>query len=139
MLLQAIEERYQTNSGKSEPLLPFDYARLQIEHIMPQSWAANWPLGDGCSALERDTFVQNIGNLTLVSNKLNPSLSNSAWRVDGSDNCKSAQLAKHSGLRLNALLLDEYACEWNESAIQQRAGSLFEQARLIWPAPSTLI
>jgi hypothetical protein len=138
MLLQAIEERYQSSGGKSEPLLPFDYAKLQIEHIMPQSWAANWPLGESYSALERDTFVQNIGNLTLVSNKLNPSLSNSAWRVDGSDNCKSAQLAKHSGLRLNALLLDEYSGDWNEAAIQQRAGSLFEQARLIWPSPSAL-
>jgi hypothetical protein len=138
MLLQAIEERYQSSGGKSEPLLPFDYAKLQIEHIMPQSWAANWSLGDGYTALERDTFVQNIGNLTLVSSKLNPSLSNSAWRVDGSDNCKSAQLAKHSALRLNALLLDEYSGEWNESTIQQRAGSLFEQARLIWPSPSAL-
>ena len=139
MLLQALEERYQTNSGKSEPLLPFDYAKLQIEHIMPQSWAANWPLGQTHSALERDAYVQNIGNLTLVSNKLNPSLSNSAWFVDGSTNCKSAQLAKHSGLRLNRHILEEHAQEWNEEAIRRRSDALFEEARKIWMPADELI
>jgi hypothetical protein len=139
MLLQALEERYQTISGKSEPLLPFDYAKLQIEHIMPQSWAANWPLGHVHSALERDTFVQNIGNLTLVSSKLNPSLSNSAWFVPGSTNCKSAQLAKHSGLRLNHHILGKHAEHWDEEAIQQRADTLFEEARIIWPSPEKLL
>src|SRR6476619_4846809 len=138
MLLQALEERYQTSSEKSEPLLAFDYAKLQIEHIMPQSWAANWPLGEQYSALERDTFVQNIGNLTLVSSKLNPSLSNAAWRVQDSDQCKSAQLARHSALRLNAALLDEYSGEWNEVAIQARAKSLFEAAKAIWSSPLAL-
>lgn len=134
MILQALEERLQSQTAKSEPLLAFDYAKLQIEHIMPQSWAANWPL-NGYSALERDTFVQNIGNLTLVSEKLNPTLSNSPWNVEGSTKCKRAQLARHSALRLNAQLLNEHADHWDEEAIQKRAADLFEAARLIWSPP----
>lgn len=139
MILQAIEERYQSSGGKSEPLLPFDYAKLQIEHIMPQSWAANWPLHDGYSALERDTFVQNIGNLTLVSRKLNPTLSNSAWYEEGSTTCKKAQLAKHSSLQLNQNLLNEYPGEWDEESIRDRADALFQEAKAIWMSSKELM
>lgn len=136
MILQALEERHQVDLGKSEPVRNFNYTKLQIEHIMPQSWAANWPLTDGQDAFERDVLVQNIGNLTFVSDKLNPSLSNSAWFIEGSTQCKSAQLAKHSDLRLNKHLLEKHPISWTEEGIRDRADRLFEEARKIWPAAS---
>jgi hypothetical protein len=138
MMLQAIEERYQTDLGKSEPIRNFNYAKLQIEHVMPQSWAANWPLPEGVSAFDREVLVQNIGNLTFVSEKLNPSLSNSAWFVEGSPKCKSAQLAKHSDVRLTKRLLEQFPTSWTEDGIRARAEQLFEQARDIWPSAAAL-
>lgn len=134
MILQALEEHYQADLGKSEPIRHFDYARLQIEHVMPQSWAANWPLPEGMDPFEREVLIQNIGNLTFVSEKLNPSLSNSAWFVEGSVNCKSAQLAKHSDVRLTKYLLEQNPKAWTEDAIRSRAALLFEEARQLWPA-----
>lgn len=138
MILQALEERYQANPGKSEPVRQFDYAKLQIEHIMPQNWGANWPLAEGQNAIERDILIQNIGNLTLVSDRLNASLSNSKWFIEGSSQCKSAQLGKHSDVRLNKHVLAEHPTWWSEEGIKARADHLFEEARQIWPAPSEM-
>ena len=46
MLLRAIEEHYQAEDHKAEPILQFDFDALQIEHILPQSWQEHWPVHD---------------------------------------------------------------------------------------------
>ena len=53
--------------------------KYAIEHIMPRSWQANWPLPKGINELERDRAVHTLGNLTLLTSKLNSKVSNSAW------------------------------------------------------------
>lgn len=136
MMLQTLEEHYQSDLGKSEPLRNFNYAKLQIEHIMPQSWAANWPLVEGYDAFAREVLVQNIGNLTFVSEKLNPSLSNSAWFIEGSPGCKSARLAKHSDVRLTKSIVETNPKSWTEVDIKARARRLFDDARGLWPSAS---
>ena len=93
MILQAMEHRHQTLNGKAEPLLTFDWSKLQIEHIMPQTWDPHWPLPEDLSIEQRKINVQGIGNLTLVSKKLNPLLSNGPW-FDHAD----GKLGKRSGL-----------------------------------------
>lgn len=138
MILQAMEERYQDLASKSEPILHFDFSKLTIEHIMPQSWGANWPLPAGQDVTHRETLIQNIGNLTLVSGKLNPHLSNAAWHIEGSDQCKRARLQLHSDLKLNRRLLMAYP-DWNDATIRHRAASLFEEARAIWPDSDALL
>ena len=80
MILQAIEEHYHKQDTKAEPIAQFDYQKLQIEHIMPQKWQTHWPVNGGEEAVHRrDAKINTIGNLTLVSDKLNPSLSNAPW------------------------------------------------------------
>jgi len=138
MILQALEEHYQQTATKAEPVLKFDYSKLTIEHIMPQSWAANWPLPPDVDVSVRETLIQNIGNLTLVSGKLNPSLSNSPWFNEGSDSCKRSGLAAHSDLKLNKRLLAEHPVSWNERSIRSRAETLFEAAKVIWPSASAI-
>ncbi|RYH00361.1 MAG: DUF262 domain-containing protein [Alphaproteobacteria bacterium] len=133
MLLQAMEEHFQSEASKSEPVLKFDYSKLTIEHVMPQAWHTHWPITPGIEPPERDRWVQNIGNLTLVSGKLNPSLSNSAWQVDGSAQGKRIGLSAHSDLKLNKILLSEAAEIWDEAAIAERAKRLFQAASVIWP------
>ncbi|OXJ08212.1 DUF262 domain-containing protein [Burkholderia sp. AU6039] len=134
MILRAIEEAYQHRNSRAEPVLSFNFAKLEIEHIMPQNWVEHWPLKAGESLDERARVIQGIGNLTLVSQKLNGSLSNAPWnKLPGNDvKTKRDALEEHSKLELNRLPLKTYV-DWDEKAIAKRAEVLFEEARAIWP------
>lgn len=137
MILQAIEEELQRRSIKSEPVLTFDFAKLTIEHVLPQTWQPHWPLSDGMAAHERDAAVHGIGNLTLVSERLNPSLSNAPWLpTQTSKYSKRAELEKHSKLELNGRLVRAHPNEWNEGTIKRRAAELFAMAKAVWPLPA---
>lgn len=138
MILQALEHRYQSRNGKAEPLMSFDWSQLQIEHIMPQSWATHWPLPDGLMAEERKANIQGIGNLTLVSKKLNPSLSNAPWfDLDPERPGKRSGLNAHTMLMINRKLLNECESGWSDDAISARAERLFLDAKDIWPGRPT--
>jgi hypothetical protein len=133
MILQALEEAYQARAFKAEPLMTFDWSQLQIEHVMPQKWQQHWPLEGAGSPDEREWALQGIGNLTLVSGRLNPSLSNAPWTPGPTSSVgKREALRRHSRLELNRRLLDAHET-WDEGRIRARAGELFEEARRIWP------
>lgn len=75
MVLEALEDslRGPLGEGQSCP------RNLSVEHVMPQAWREHWGAdinGDEVAALRRDHLVHTLGNLTLVSGKLNPTLSN---------------------------------------------------------------
>ena len=128
---------YQHHSHKAEPILSFDFSGLEIEHIMPQDWKKHWPLSAGKSSkIDRDRRVQGIGNLTLVTDKLNHSLSNAAW-LDGPKGKKGKRsaLQEHSKLQLNAKLVKNWQKAWNDATIENSATVLFEAARKIRPPP----
>jgi hypothetical protein len=138
MILQALEEAYQGGRQKAEPLMTFDLSRLQIEHILPRSWRDHWPVQDeGATAEDRDWALDGIGNLTLVSARLNPSLSNGPWNGPPGA-CKRSGLQEHSRLELNRRLLAGHE-EWNERQMQVRASELFEMAREIWPFSTSIV
>jgi hypothetical protein len=137
MVLEALEEYFQCDSDKGEPIVKFDFSGLEIEHILPQEWEKHWPLPWGESArIDRESRLHGIGNLTLVTGKLNPSLSNAAW-LDAPSGAKGKRTAldEHSKLQLNAQLVKRWPGAWNEATIDERAAMLFETARLIWPPP----
>lgn len=108
---------------------------LTIEHLMPQSWQEYWPLqpvNDDIEAVRqqqerRNRLLHTIGNLTLLTDKLNPALSNSAWTT------KKPEIVKYSQLNLNRYFHD--VSEWNEDKIEQRSQTLFEVACQVWPYP----
>jgi hypothetical protein len=134
MILQALEHRYQSRNGKAEPLMSFDWSQLQIEHILPQAWETHWPLPDGLTADERKANIQGIGNLTLVSKKLNPSLSNAPWfDIDADKPGKRSGLNANTMLMINRKLLDECKSGWSDDAIGARAERLVLDAKEIWP------
>ncbi|HEX8379704.1 MAG TPA: HNH endonuclease family protein, partial [Allosphingosinicella sp.] len=130
-LLQAIEIALQKSAHKSEKL-SVEVDGLTIEHIMPQSWQTHWLPGEGSDRAARDALVQNIGNLTLVNDRLNPALSNAAWT--GGPTSKRDQLREHSKLELNRKLLAQAGDEWTDAKIDERARLLFDVAREIWPS-----
>ena len=111
----------------------FDYDALQVEHILPQSWRKSWPIlsdDETSGALleqERDRAVNRIGNLTLVTSPLNPSMSNGPWTN------KKAALSEHSNLQLNVRVASLET--WDETAIENRAQDLAAVACRVWPRP----
>ncbi|HJL23502.1 MAG TPA: DUF262 domain-containing protein, partial [Polyangiaceae bacterium LLY-WYZ-15_(1-7)] len=132
LLLGAIDARLQAAAAKSEPLT-IDYSGLTVEHVIPQKWRAHWPvtLDDEAERIRgehrREARVHCIGNLTLVTGSLNPSLSNDPWKA------KRAQLKEHSHLKLNALLCENDT--WDEDAIEERGEWLAGQLSEVWPGP----
>ena len=113
-------------SDRTEPYR--DYATLSVEHLLPQAWQHNWPLGDGdpeAEADRRDALLHTIGNLTLVTGKLNAALSNRAWWA------KRTDILAHSALSLNRGLPETWDC----AAIVDRSDALAHLAIQLWPRP----
>lgn len=107
---------------------------LWIEHIMPQKWEENWLLnGEQIEAgnieapgyWEREAAIQALGNLTIVTDRLNRSLSNAAFAD------KAPKLVEHSNLTLNRRIA-EYEM-WDEDTIRSRGETLADLASKIWP------
>lgn len=129
MVLGAIHEQMLTSKQEQVTIA----SALTVEHIMPQSWQANWPLPsplppetpDVESATERrNQLVQTFGNLTLLTQALNSAVSNGAYPN------KRAEFIAQTLLRLNTYFLDVPA--WDEQAIVARGKTLFGHAKAIW-------
>jgi uncharacterized protein DUF262/uncharacterized protein DUF1524 len=127
LILEALE--LALHSAKTEKVTLDE--TLTIEHVMPQGWRRHWPLPDDDNdeeaAEERERLIQTLGNLTLLTKRLNPSVSNGPWKT------KRAELRKHSVLKLNVDVIDHG--EWDEDTIRERGVALFEIAKKIWPLP----
>jgi hypothetical protein len=132
MFLEALEDdlRSDYGEGQSAP------RGMTVEHILPQSWVGTWPLPgrDQAEAAERDRLVHRLGNLTLVSGKLNPALSNRPWVKDGEPG-KRDYLLEHSNLKLNAAVVAAHPLVWTESDIRARTEQLTERLLTFWTRP----
>lgn len=133
MVLEGIEEALRTNKAESAAVPE----KLQIEHVMPQTWHPHWPLpdelADDAEAIaQRDRALHTIGNLTLVNDRLNPALSNAPWES------KREALADHSVLFLNKTLVNEGPEVWDEKTIEARGKWLHERAVTVWPHADTV-
>lgn len=131
MVLEGIEGAMR-GSKTEESNVP---RNLTIEHLMPQEWKEHWPLPSDQTDTEthsndRNRLIHTSGNLTLVNNRLNPSLSNGPWAE------KRNGLSDHSVLFLNKeLLADSDSETWNEETIQERGDRLGQIASQVWPGP----
>lgn len=136
MLLEACELSVRDPAKTEAIALP---AGLSIEHALPQSWEENWPLpidGDQDQLRdERNAHVNRLGNLTLITQPLNASLSNSAWisAESGQQHSKRDELRKRSLLLINQQLC--HHDEWNEHLIDERGEELARRIVRSWPGP----
>ncbi|MDQ3485935.1 MAG: DUF1524 domain-containing protein, partial [Actinomycetota bacterium] len=130
-VLEAAEDHRRGWHGTAEGLGGERVGRgkYHIEHVMPRKWQMNWPLPAGTSELDRDRLVHTIGNLTLLTGKLNSKVSNSAWTS------KRAALAEHDVLKVNSDLLATAGETWTEDQIRTRSQSLIGAIVSIWPVP----
>lgn len=124
MILTALER--ELYDDKSE--LVVHTKSLQVEHLMPRKWKKHWPLPDTLDAEERrEELIHTIGNLTLLTSKLNQKNSHASWDK------KRKYISKYGALALNRQLAEED--EWNESMIRKRATKLLKLALKLWPHP----
>jgi hypothetical protein len=125
---------------------------LDVDHILPQSWYAYWPLGDGSSVspnegsevelivrsglplnecqrliADRQAACRNLGNLTLLNLSVNRQAQNRAFKE------KRDLLIANTHLRLNVPLIPLEA--WNEAGIAARGQMITEVALRLWPGP----
>jgi hypothetical protein len=135
MILEALE--LASYHGKTEKVEV--ERKLTIEHLMPVSWEKHWPIVmDNPADSEypdlvesqlapdrRNEAIHRIGNLTLLTRELNPSVSNGPWLK------KRDEILKHSALNLNRPF--QGVQTWDEAAIEKRSAALFDVAKKIWP------
>lgn len=109
---------------------------LTVEHLLPQHWQTHWKLeshdeetADQFDARKarRNTLLHTMGNLTLLTNSLNPAVSNGRFKA------KRSEILKHSAINLNRFLQD--LDTWDEEAIADRGKTLFKVASKIWKYP----
>jgi len=143
-VLEEIERAKRTQYQETDQLKP----DLTVEHIMPQNWSKEWPMDDGTavtpdemlSALysdenettligkiaRRERLKETFGNLTLLTQPLNSSVSNGPFTG------KQQALQEQSLLVMSKELQDEET--WDESRIIARGEKLFVVAKGLWPA-----
>jgi hypothetical protein len=131
MVLEAVEDYQRGWRNGKDGLGGERVARgkLVIEHVMPRKWQTNWPLTNGDEA-ERDRLVHTLGNLTLLTGRLNSKVSNGPWLGAGG---KRDALQGHDVFLLNRALVDQR--EWSDDAIRKRTTSLIDDILRIWPVP----
>lgn len=124
--------------------------KLQIEHVMPQRWRTHWDTGlDEAEAADRDRLVNTLGNLTLVTQKLNGSLSHRPWTDDEAavaaptgkepGRGKRSLLGKFSVLRVNKQLIDEHDKQWTDEDIRARSIDLADRICQMWAGPDKVL
>ena len=118
----------------------------KVEHVMPRSWQTHWDEEPPLAAEEaaaRTRRLHTLGNLTLVTQKLNGSLSHRPWTdteatvvaPSGKDagRGKAWLLEHYSLLVLNKSLVSDHPHAWTDEDIEQRSRELTQRLCAVWP------
>jgi uncharacterized protein with ParB-like and HNH nuclease domain len=151
-ILLEVEYSLRTNKQESINISPNN---LTVEHVMPQSWYENWPIDTNYIAEDdfnlsgqkiwgeedengifhkieqRKSALNTFGNLTMLTNSLNPSVSNASYAI------KKPEITKQSTLILNSYFQGIQV--WDESAILKRGEILFNAISEIWEYPGKIV
>lgn len=147
VVLRAVEEYKRAQDTRyGDVPLP---TTMSIEHVMPQKWREHWrpesPLTHE-QEQQRDRMVHTLGNLTLVPQSLNSSLSNRPWadaEANGLSHGGQPGLGKWSILsQFNLQVLNKEILEhqkgWTENDIAERSDELARVIAKIWQGPSEI-
>ena len=144
VVLQGVEQQLRTERHESVAM----QGTLDIEHVFPQGWRRHWET-DPPRTEEEESEVEYelncLGNLTLVTNKLNGSLSNRPWTdedaarvdLDGPNPGigKRSLLNKFSLMVLNKEIVEDHPDEWTVTDIRARSSHLARKVCQAWPGP----
>ena len=134
MVLEAIEDhsRGYRPGGTEYAGMRVPRNTFWIEHIMPQSWETAWAAPTMGTLQDRAQRIHTLGNLTLLTAKLNKAVSNGPW--DG-ENGKRSELRKNDLLLLNRDLNGFSGNGWTDESITRRTGELINKIIDIWRVP----
>lgn len=138
-------ELYRRNDEKYD-IKDFPYI-FTLEHILPRKWEKNWQeveiynrnkeFVEGEEAKEiRGQAVLSLGNMLLLTSKLNTSISNNTFKVKIEGNGRYQGYRKYTDLCLTKEIITEYdsgRTVWDERRIVQREQELLSDVLKIWP------
>ncbi|WP_198012526.1 GmrSD restriction endonuclease domain-containing protein [Promicromonospora sukumoe] len=128
MLLEAVEDSFRAEYHAHQ----VDRGGYPIEHLLPQRWEERWPVDSDEARAERGAHVHRLGNLTLLTAKLNSTVSNGPWLGNTG---KHAKLAKHDVLKINQRIREISADGWDEQRIDARTAGMIDILLRTWPVP----
>ena len=101
-----------------------NFTKVNIEHILPQD-PKEWSL----SKKDIKDYVNKLGNLTLISKKINGPMGNKALK-------EKVKLFKDSKLNINKELMEKFKSlkyKWGEKEIEKRQREIAEYAYdVVW-------
>lgn len=119
---------------------------LTLEHIMPKSWEKHWSniknenqqeVVTSDAKNERNLKIEYLGNMTLLTQKLNTSLSNNTFdiKINGEPNSRKHGLNFYTELSIVYEIVEPYRNHqtvWNEKNIIERTENLITEIIKIW-------
>jgi hypothetical protein len=148
VVLEAIEGRLRSERHEAVAIPP----RLEIEHVMPQGWRHYWDTEPPMSvqaASERDRSVNTLGNLTLLTKKLNGALSHRPWtdaeaaliggKGEDAGLGKSSLISKYSLLVLSKELVQNHPQSWTDQDVTARSARMVDVLCRVWPGPGDVV
>lgn len=130
-ILFLMETRLRSGRPHATKLYPFE--EYSLEHLMPKKYEKNWPLIDGYDEDAREFLINTLGNMAILPQRLNSSISNAKWKVKKEGNKKQNGIAYYASdlVTLKNVIKKK---DWNETTIIERAEWLAEVAVRIWPS-----
>lgn len=124
-ILYFIERTIRNDLNSTELKFISEYS---LEHIMPKKWINNWNKDNILNVpekkKERDRIILTLGNLTIISKKLNSSIRDSDWTTKKIGNGKKKGLNEYAvGIEIFSKYLQKE--KWDEICIKERAEELY--------------
>lgn len=142
VVLEGIEQVIRTERHETN-VVPL---KLEIEQVMPPGWTSHWDpeiQADPVASAKREQWINTLGNLTLVTQKLNGVLLHRPWTnaqalivaPTGKDAGlgKRSLINRYSTLVLNKEIVDDHMEQWSDTDISARGLELSKRACLAWP------
>ncbi|GAA1645167.1 DUF262 domain-containing protein [Brevibacterium sanguinis] len=131
MVFEALEDfKRGYPSGSQLAMGPIVRGKGTIEHLMPQKWREHWSAElTHDQEIERNRVLQRLGNLTLVTQKLNSKISNGSWEA------KRKHFLSYDDVLLTKDALNIGASAWDETTIDLRTTLLIDEILKVWPVP----
>ncbi|OJX66127.1 MAG: hypothetical protein BGO94_04185 [Micrococcales bacterium 72-143] len=136
MILEALEDRRRGYPDwKAMGMGPVARGVGTVEHLLPQkwrnNWATDWPADQAeFNAASRDRRLHELGNLTLVTQKLNSRASNANWET------KVNYFQEVNDVLLTNDVIQATPLQWDDALISARTETLTSSILEIWPVPN---
>lgn len=111
----------------------------QIEHIMPKKWEKYWKRPSSMAEDERDRRIREIGNMILLSQKLNGHLQNREYvvKMEGEHDGKTQKegYKARTQLKMTKEVIDAYDAGdkvWDEDHIRKRTEKISDEVIAHW-------